>query len=121
MALTSSHGMACEMPMLESIHWRFSHKSSSHDIGVVDDDHQHQQVKSEDMVHNSAWARYEHQSAPGESENICGGETYVYGSEGPAIIAANLPEGIEMSHGAINLHLTPKAPRAQLDSVIVMQ
>lgn len=96
--------MICEMPMLESMQWQFCHAVEAQCIGMVDE--QHQAVKAEDMSNNPGPSTVE--STPGALTQMCDGEAYVDGAEGPVIIATDLPEGFVISDGTIHLQLTLK-------------
>lgn len=105
-ALTSSHGMACPMPMLESIKWRFWDQDCTK-VGAASTVHlQCCDAKS----HVQTSQEHELSSDPHSTEHRCAhntreGDAYVDGAEGPAILSFDMPEPAKHPE-RVNLRLT---------------
>lgn len=104
-ALTSSHGMTCPMPMLESVQWQFhtADMADRNTIGLQEN--------------GSATLSDRHEPQNGDltsrddlivldpSQDTQKGETYVAGADGPAILRYELPEHVNQPE-SITLSLT---------------
>eukprot|EP00892_Ulva_mutabilis_P007832 jgi/Ulvmu1/5420/UM022_0215.1 len=106
-ALTSSHGQTCPMPMLESLEWQFCMIGTAGGDGNWVSQRTKSSVQSNAAIsENFDLADTDPSSGQDISASSSAGDAYVAGAEGPAIMQYKLPENGDSQSDSIQLQLT---------------